>query len=104
MVGDWEEPKRHNWAMRPIVIKYSNAEGYTDFVEGIEPDFLVQDNLLYAKPFGNLEDPLIAKALEEITGVSPLARKSVSAETRFKAFRIPLKQVPELDIDLPKID
>ena len=104
MVGDWEEPIRHNWAMRPIVIKYSNAEGYTDFVEGIEPDFEVQDNLLYAKPFGSLEDPLLAKALEEITGVSPLARKSVPAQTRFKAFRVPLKQVPELDIDLPKID
>jgi len=101
MIGDWEEPKRHNWAMRPIVIKYSNAEGYTDFVEGIEPDYLIQDNLLYAKPFGSLEDPLLAKALEEITGVSPLARKSVQAETSFKPFRIPLKQVTELRIELP---
>jgi carboxyl-terminal processing protease len=104
LVDDWEEPKRHNWAMRPIVIKYSNAEGYTDFVYGIEPDYLVEDNLLYAKPFGSLEDPLLARALEEITGVSPISRKSVQAETRFKPFRIPLKQVPELVIDLPKID
>lgn len=104
MVDDWEDPKRHNWAMRPLVIKYSNAEGYTDFVEGIEPDHLVQDNLLYAKPFGSLEDPLLAKALEEITGVSPLARKSVQAETSFKALGIPLKQVTELRIDLPEID
>jgi carboxyl-terminal processing protease len=104
MVDDWEDPKRHNWAMRPIVIKYSNAEGYTDFVEGIEPDYLIQDNLLYAKPFGSLEDPLLAKALEEITGVSPLQRKSVQVETSFKPFRIPLKQVTELVIDLPEID
>jgi C-terminal processing protease CtpA/Prc len=103
-VTDWAEPKRHNWVMLPIVIKYSNAEGYTDFVNGIEPDFLVQDNLLYAKPFGSLEDPLLAKALEEITGVSPLARKSVQAETSFKPFRIPLKQVPELMLELPVID
>ena len=36
-VDDWEEPKRHNWAMQPIVIKYSNAEGFTDFVDGIAP-------------------------------------------------------------------
>jgi carboxyl-terminal processing protease len=70
-VRDWEEPKRHNWVMLPIVIKYSNADGFTDFVDGIEPDFLIPDNLLYAKPFGSLEDPLLAKALEEITGVSP---------------------------------
>lgn len=104
MVSDWEDPKRHNWAMRPIVIKYSNAEGYTDFVNGIEPDHVVQDNLLYAKPFGSLEDPLLAKALEEITGVSPLARKSVQAETSFKPFRIPLKQVTELKLELPEFN
>jgi C-terminal processing protease CtpA/Prc len=103
-VRDWEEPKRHNWVMLPLVIKYSNAEGYTDFVDGIEPDFQVPDNLLYAKPFGSLEDPLLAKALEEITGVSPLARKSVQAETSFRPFRVPLKQLPELMIELPGMD
>ncbi len=104
MVEDWEEPKRHNWAMRPLIIKYSNAEGFTDFVEGIEPDITILDNLLYAKPFGSMEDLLLAKALEEITGVSPLQRKSAQAEVSFKPFRIPLKQVSELDIELPKID
>lgn len=104
MVSDWEEPKRHNWAMRPIMIKFSNAEGYTDFVEGIEPDHLVEDNLLYAKPFGSPEDPLLAKALEEITGVSPLARKSVQSETSFRPLGIPLKQVTELRIELPDLD
>jgi len=103
-VRDWEEPKRHNWVMLPIVIKYSNAEGYTDFVDGIEPDFLVPDNLLYAKPFGSLEDPLLAKALEEITGVSPLARKAVPVETRFEPFRVPIRHLPELMLELPEID
>ncbi|MCK5066445.1 MAG: PDZ domain-containing protein [Bacteroidales bacterium] len=104
LVDDWEDPKRHNWAMRPIVIKYFNAEGYTDFVDGIEPDHLVQDNLLYAKPFGSLEDPLLARALEEITGVSPTVRKSVQAEAGFKPFRVPLKQIPELKVELPEKD
>jgi len=103
-VRDWEEPKRHNWVMLPLVIKYSNADGFTDFVDGIDPDFLVQDNLLYAKPFGSLEDPLLAKALEEITGVSPLARKSAQSETRFEPFRVPIKQLPELMLELPEID
>jgi carboxyl-terminal processing protease len=103
-VRDWEEPKRHNWVMLPIVIKYSNADGFTDFVDGIEPDFLIPDNLLYAKPFGSLEDPLLAKALEEITGVSPLVRKSVQPETRFEPFRVPIKLLPELMLELPEMD
>jgi len=103
-VDDWEEPKRHNWAMQPIVIKYSNAEGFTDFVGGIAPDFEIEDNLLYAKPFGNPEDPLLAKALEEITGVSPLVKKSVGSETHFKSIPRPRKPMVELQLDLPKRD
>jgi C-terminal processing protease CtpA/Prc len=104
LVDDWEEPKRHNWAMRPIIIKYSNADGFTDFQDGIEPDYIVQDNLLFAKPFGSLEDPLLAKALEEITGISPLSRKSVQEVVSFEPFKVPLKQIHELEMDLPRLD
>lgn len=102
-VDDWEDPKRHNWAMQPIVIKYANAEGFTDFVNGIAPDFEVIDNLLYAVPFGSLEDPLLAKALEEITGVSPLVKKSAGAETKFRSIPRPRKPLQEWKVDLPEI-
>jgi carboxyl-terminal processing protease len=102
-VDDWEEPKRHNWAMQPIVIKYSNADGFTDFVDGIAPDYEVADNLLYAKPFGSLEDPLLAKALEDITGVSPLVKKSAGPESHFKSMPRPRKPLEERRVDLPKI-
>ncbi|MEA3463292.1 MAG: S41 family peptidase [Bacteroidota bacterium] len=101
-VDDWEEPKRHNWAMQPIVIKYSNAEGFTDFVNGITPDYDVDDNLLYALPFGSLEDPLLAKALELITGVSPLVKKSVGPESHFPSLPLPRKPVEEWRVELPE--
>ncbi len=100
-VDDWEEPRRHNWAMQPIVIKYSNALGFTDFVDGIAPDYEVIDNLLYAKPFGSLEDPLLAKALEDITGVSPLVKKSVGPETNFISIPQPRKPLEEWRVELP---
>ena len=103
-IDEWVEPKRHNWAMQPIVIKYSNAAGFTDFVDGIAPDYEVEDNLLYAKPFGSLEDPLLAKALEEITGVSPLAKKSVGPETRFQSLPRPRKHLEERRVELPEIN
>ena len=102
-IDDWEDPKRHTWAMQPIVIKYSNAGGFTDFVDGIPPDFEVNDNLLYAKPFGSLEDPLLAKALEEITGVSPLVKKSAGPESHFRSIPRPRKPVQEWKVDLPEI-
>jgi hypothetical protein len=100
-IDDWDEPKRHNWAMQPIVIKYSNAEGFTDFQDGIIPDLEVYDNLLYAKPFGSLEDPLLAKALEEITGVSPLLKRAVGPEMYLNSIARPRKPLEERSIELP---
>ena len=99
-VEDWAEPKRHNWAMQPIVIKYSNADGFTDFVNGIDPNFLVEDDLLYAEPFGSIDDPLLAKALEEITGVAP-ARKSVGMQEHpFNTLAVPKNKMVEHRISL----
>ncbi len=101
-IDDWEEPKRHNWAMQPLILKFSNAEGFTDFVNGIAPDYEVLDNLLYAEPFGSLEDPLLARALELITGVSPLSKKSVGPETRFNSLPLPRKPLEEWRVTLPE--
>ena len=103
-IDDWEEPRRHNWAMQPIVIKYSNADGFTDFQNGIAPDFEVDDYLPTAKPFGSLEDPLLAKALEEITGVSPLVKKSVGPEVHFNSIAQPRKPLQEWKVKIPKIN
>jgi len=76
-IDDTEDPPRHKWAMQPIVFKYANASGFTNFDDGLIPDFPIRDNLLYAVPFGDVRDPMLAKALEEITGVSPVAKKSM---------------------------
>ncbi len=68
VIPDTEEPARHNWAVMPIVLKYANAEGVTDFSEGLTPDYPVEDNLLQAKPFGDESDPMLATALDLISG------------------------------------
>ncbi|WKN33886.1 S41 family peptidase [Porifericola rhodea] len=68
VIPDLEEPVRHNWALMPIVLKYANAEGVTDFVDGLQPDYWVEDNLLEAKAFGDTSDPMLATALSLIGG------------------------------------
>jgi carboxyl-terminal processing protease len=98
-VDDYATPKRHNWAMQPIVIKYANSEGYTDFVEGIPPDFEVVEYLLEIEPFGSTADPMLAKALEEISGVAPAMKKSGAAVKALKALPVPRKQIPELKLE-----
>lgn len=69
VIPDFNDPPHHNWAMLPIVMKYANADGFTDFKEGIEPDYYVEDNLLEAVPFGDITDPLLSKALMLAGGI-----------------------------------
>jgi C-terminal processing protease CtpA/Prc len=72
-VGAWVIPSdKYNWAMVPIVMKYSNANGYSNFDNGLPPNYLIDDNLLEAVPFGDASDPMVAKAIGLITG-SPVA-------------------------------
>ena len=85
--------------MQPIVLKYANAEGYTDFVEGIPPDFEVQEYLLEFEPFGSTADPMLAKALEDISGVAPATKKSGAATKELRALPVPRKQIPELKLE-----
>ncbi len=104
-IDDTEDPKRHNWAMQPIVLKFSNADGFTDFTDGILPDLLIEDDLLNAKPFGSFEDPMLAKALEDISGVAPAIKKSTAESDRdselFTPFPSEIKPTLERIIDLP---
>lgn len=77
VLTDTNDPPKHNWAIVPIVSKYSNAEGLTDFKNGLEPDYFVEDNLVEAVQFGDPEDPMLSEAIGFITG-SGSARKSLT--------------------------
>lgn len=72
--------KRNNpdfgtWAIMPIVCKYANAVGYTDFENGLSPNYFAEDDFLNLKPFGDTEDPMIATALDVINAL-PLTAKA----------------------------
>lgn len=79
VIPDTEDPARHNWAIMPIVMKYANANGVTDFADGLTPDYLVEDNLLSARPFGDENDPMLGLALAITTGEFN-ARKAIPTE------------------------
>ena len=50
-VGSWVmADDNEEWAMMPIVMKYSNISGYTDFINGVPPDYEVEDDLVDAVP------------------------------------------------------
>lgn len=81
-IDDEQDGFRHNYAMLPIVAKYANKEGVTDFNDGLVPEFVISDD--YWDELGNPDEALFQKAISLITGieitgpdgVAPLTKKS----------------------------
>lgn len=73
-----------NWAVQPIVMRYANANGVTDFKNGFAPTFLVRDELLPAFPLGDITEPLLKKAVEQITGVQITAIKAAKVPFNYE--------------------
>jgi C-terminal processing protease CtpA/Prc len=60
-----------NWGMYIMIYRYSNKAGYPTFVGGLPADYPAEEDYLDLKPFGDETDPLLAKAIEQITGERP---------------------------------
>ena len=58
----------HMYAMQPIVLKIGNVAGYTDFPDGLEPDIFIKESLLNPGILGDIEEPLLRIALDQISG------------------------------------
>lgn len=62
------DPKKEiDWAIQPILFKYANVNGDTDFWEGLPATISDRDDLQYE--LGDPEENLLKIALGEITGV-----------------------------------
>ena len=58
-----------NWLLSLVVSKFVNTQGFTEFKDGIAPDYEMEDSgVTVGIPLGSPEDPLVAKALQLITG------------------------------------
>ena len=67
----------HKYAIQPIISQLSNSEGFTDYINGFQPDFEIdeKDYLENLSPLGDPTEPLLVQALEIITGTARSARK-----------------------------
>lgn len=95
-----------NWGMQPIIMRYANSQGITNFKNGFAPDFRVSDALLPAYPLGELTEPLLKKAVEDITGTTISAPKSAKIPIDFvivdRGFSKFDKQKRNLFIEMPR--
>ncbi|QNJ98529.1 S41 family peptidase [Constantimarinum furrinae] len=56
----------HTYAMLPLVFKTANANGFTDYVDGLEPDVPLDEDYSNLGILGDENEPLLAEALNEI--------------------------------------
>lgn len=75
-----------NWGVQPIVIRFANSQGVTNFKNGFAPKFSVRDELLPALPLGDKTEPLLKKAIEDITGSPVMAMKRAVAVPEYEIF------------------
>jgi len=57
----------HSYAMQPLVLKSVNANGFTDYVNGIEPDIIVAEDFTNLGELGNPNETLLSAALEDVS-------------------------------------
>lgn len=71
--------ERNKWGMQPIVVKFYNSVGFSDYTDGFLPttDNFINEFHYQLVEFGNTNDPLLNRALELIIGDKNLLGKPV---------------------------
>ncbi|NLY25236.1 MAG: hypothetical protein GX042_09575 [Bacteroidales bacterium] len=83
-----EDEPNNKWGLQPIVVKYFNNIGESDFTAGFTPDYEVDEfEDLYLYPYGDSNDPMLAKALSLITGTTSTTR-SARVSTPFRSSQV----------------
>lgn len=77
--GDTATPQ-NGYTIVPVNLQYENSEGSTGFVSGLQPDILIDDNLLLPFQIGNVNDPLLDAAIQNIISGSQTSLKGTPRE------------------------
>ncbi|WP_452220443.1 S41 family peptidase [Lacinutrix salivirga] len=63
----------HNYAMQPLVGRYENAAGFSDFTDGLMPDIEFPEDIENLGVLGEQTEPLLARAIQHLTGNGRMA-------------------------------
>ncbi len=99
----------NSWAIQLLVGRNENSVGFSDYTAGFDPDFELEEDLANLGILGDLNEPLLAKAIDEILGVSSKRDFTVKIPVRLfssSGMMKPLKDNMVLDKEfyLPLLD
>ncbi|MGJ8714143.1 MAG: S41 family peptidase [Maribacter stanieri] len=58
------------WGLQPIISRVENSAGFSDYIDGLVPDIELSEDVTNLGVLGNADEPLFARAIQEINGVS----------------------------------
>jgi len=83
--GNFYDPDREDqinpdnqWGLQPIVSRVENSAGFSDYADGLLPDIELDEDITNLGTLGDQNEPLLARAIQEITGVSAKTSFEVS--------------------------
>jgi len=92
-----ENDSNNKWGLQPIIVRYANSLGFSDFTAGFTPDHEVDEfdpdglaetgDELFLYKYGDTSDPLLGKALSLITGTTTMTR-SARISTPFRSSQV----------------
>nr|WP_299388981.1 S41 family peptidase [Allomuricauda sp.] len=74
----------NSWGIQPLVGRNENADGFYDYTDGLVPNVVLEEDLANLGVLGDPNEPLLARVIEEITGMS--GKKSFDVQMPAKAF------------------
>ncbi|MFS4418321.1 S41 family peptidase [Maribacter sp. 2307ULW6-5] len=60
----------NQWAIQPIISRVENSAGFSDYADGLVPDIPLEEDITNLGTLGDASEPLLARAIQEITGSS----------------------------------
>ncbi len=80
---------QNKWGMQPIVVKYYNSKGESDFTAGFNPNYKIDElEILFLFDFGDTNDPLLGEALSIISGQKLLSTRASTISTPFRSSHV----------------
>lgn len=85
----------NSWGLQPLVGRNENANGFYDYTNGLSPDIELAEDLENLGVLGDVNEPLLARALQEISGAG--AKKDFTVQMKADAFTTSRIQTPIRD-------
>ncbi|KAB5491980.1 S41 family peptidase [Flagellimonas hadalis] len=85
----------NSWGLQPLVGRNENAAGFSDYTSGLVPDIELAEDITNLGILGEMDEPLLARALLEISGGS--AKMDFTVEMPAEPFTSSRLQTPMRD-------